>query len=272
MAQSQDPVRATYEIWWSRIQTALNTEVAAGEKNLSRLLHKIYAQTVGERHASEKFSILWNTEVPAPYLAANRIIRDWIADTVIAQAARFDAIIETGSGWGYNLFNIWLRGGPNVPYHAFEYTEAGRASAQAIRNAAENGPQLQIHPFNYYEADLTPASGLYKRVLVYSSHSIEQIGALPNSFIDGLLALAEEVVCLHFEPVGWQFAEQTGAPIRDSGQRAYSDRHGYNKNLWSLLNAYQQQGRLVIDETSVETMCVKAYNGTSFIRWHSTGR
>jgi len=268
-AQNQDPVRASYEAWWSRVRMALDDEIAAGETNLSRLLCKIYAKTVGERHINESISVLWGTEVPVPYLPANQIIRGWIADTVIANATYADAILETGSGWGYNLFNIWLRGGPDVPYHAFEYTEAGRESAHAIHKATKGGPKLHVHPFNYYEPDLTPVNGRYEHVLVYSSHSIEQIGTLPAAFIEALLSVAKKVTCIHFEPVGWQFAEQTNQPIHNYGQLAYSEKHGYNKNLWKLLNDYQNRGRLHIDETSVETMCVKTYNGTSVIRWHA---
>lgn len=267
--QEQDPVRASYEAWWSRVRDALATEAAAGETNLSRLLHKIFAKTVGERHAKESISVLWGTEVPVPYQASNQIVRDWIADTVISQTAGVDAIIETGSGWGYNLFNIWLRGGPNVPYHAFEYTDAGRESALAVRKAAENGPHLNVHPFNYYEADFSAIKGRYDHVLVYSSHSIEQIGMLPESYPESVLSIAKKVTCIHFEPIGWQFAAENNHPIRDYGQLAYSQKHNYNKNLWELLKKYQAQGRLVIDETSADTMCVKAYNGTSVIRWHS---
>lgn len=265
----KEQVRASYEAWWSRIQSTLKTHVASGETNLSRLLYKIYADTVGERHAAEKFSILWGQEVPVPYLPANRIVRDWIADTVIAHAADVDAVIETGSGWGYNLFNIWLRGGPDVPYHAFEYTDAGRESAAAVRTAAAAGPQMNIHPFDYYAADLTPATGRYGKVLVYSSHSIEQVGELPSSFIDAVLGLAKDVVCLHFEPVGWQFAAESGQRVGDYGQRAYADKHHYNKNLWRMLKQYEKDGRIVVEQALADTMCVKAYNGTSLLRWRS---
>ncbi|MDX9861166.1 MAG: hypothetical protein RBS99_09630 [Rhodospirillales bacterium] len=270
--KSPDQVRERYEAWWSRVRTASKRQIDAGETSLCRILHRTYADTVGERASGEDFSVLWGMEVPVPYLAANRIVRDWIADTVIAAASNTDAVIEMGSGWGYNLFNIWLRGGPDVPYHAFEYTEAGRAVARSVRDASAGGPRIEVHPFDYYDADFAPIAGRYGRVVVFSSHSIEQIESLPAVALEAVLGVAEEVLCLHFEPIGWQFADETRQAIRDYGQRAYGEKHGYNKNLWPLLKDYQQRGRLTIEHTSADAMCVKTYNGTSLIRWRSNPR
>src|SRR4051812_32128837 len=106
--QSSDAARIkeTYEAWWSGVRSAIEAEIASGETDLSRLMHRTFAKVVGRRPSNEWLSLVFGREVPAPFLTAHRIARDWIADTVIEHAARIDAdaIIETGSGWGYNLY------------------------------------------------------------------------------------------------------------------------------------------------------------------------
>lgn len=264
-------IKDVYESWWSRVRAALESQTSAGETELSRLLHVTFAQTVGKRPASEWQSIIFGRETPAPYLAGHRIARDWIADTVIEHAARIgaDAIIETGSGWGYNLFNIWLRGGPPVDYHAFEYTEAGRDTCRSMRAAAHDGPRLETHAFDYHGADLSPVGGRYRRPLIYTSHSIEQIAEMPQSFIEALLAIAPEIEVLHFEPVSWQFDPDHWASERLA---EYCGRQGYNRNLWNLLQANEDAGRLVIEETQANVMAPKTFNTTGLIRWRSGAR
>jgi hypothetical protein len=265
-AEPATDVKATYEAWWSATRDAVDGEIAAGETELSRLMHRAFARTVGARPKTEQTSIIFHREAPAPYLAGHRIARDWIADTVIEHAVRTgaDALIETGSGWGYNLFNIWLRGGPQLPCHAFEYTQAGRETCMRLRDAAWAGPQVEVHAFDYYAADLSAVAGRYRRPLIYTSHSIEQIGVLPQSCIDAFLGAADEVTVLHFEPVSWQFApdEEASRSVLKHCQRS-----GYNTNLWPLLQANAADGRLVIEETEANVMAPKLTNSSSLIRW-----
>ena len=270
--QHSDQVRAAYEAWWERTESAIDRHIAAGETDLARLLHLAYRDSVGETPPGPRTSIIYGLELEVPYLAANRIIRDWIADTVIEHASGVDAIIEIGSGWGYNLCNIWLRGGPRVDYHALELTDAGRRCCRKLRDAAQAGPNLAIHPFDYYTADLSALAGRYRTVLVYSSHSIEQVPELPESFIEAMLGLAGFVRVLHFEPVGWQFRATIAPGLPDRGTTAYADLHRYNRNLWTLLQRYAAAGSLVIEDAQPDLMAVKVYNGTSLIRWSASRR
>lgn len=272
MSSHAEDVRSRYEAAWSRIENAVDRNIDAGEQELSRLLHTSYAQTVGEVPGGERVSIFWDTPTPAPYLAANRIIRDWIADTVIHHAAALDAdaVIELGSGWGYNLFNIWMRGGPlDAHYVGLEYTDAGRRVASRIAKSATSGPKLDVHPFDYYELEWRWLAKKFERAVIYTSHSIEQITELPTNFVERVSTLADDFVCLHFEPVGWQIP---GAQDRDAGfgQLEYSQKHGYNTNLWALLNQKAETGSIEIFDARANVMAVKLYNGTSTIFWRPT--
>jgi len=262
-------VKTTYEQWWGQVHDVVLQQQASGEHELARLIHLALAATVGAAPPGERNSILWRTKVPSPYLTSVRIVRDWIADTVIEHSQGCDAIIELGSGWGFNLFNIWLRGGPkSVPYHAFEYTEAGQRTASAVRGAVTAGPAIQIHPFDYRNPDMALATNRYNRVLVYTSHSIEQVNQLPQSLFDRLMDIAQDVKVLHFEPVGWQFRDELGqARDMDFGQRAYCERRKYNENLWAMLRALESKGRIAIRSAEADMMGVKVYNSTSLIVW-----
>lgn len=263
-----DKIKAIYEAWWSTVRGAVEDEIASGEVGLSRILHRTFAEAVGKPPPGDPPSIIFGQETPAPYLAAHRIGRDWIADMVIEHADRIqaDAIIETGSGWGYNLFNIWMRGGRRVPCHAYEYTEAGRETCRRVLEAARDGPDVSIHAFDYHAADLSAVNGRYKRPLIYTSHSIEQITLLPQTCIDAFLSVGEEVNVLHFEPVSWQFAPDEVASER---VRRHCEKSGYNDNLWPLLRTNAAAGRLLIEETMANVMAPKLTNSSGLIRWKS---
>src|SRR5262249_1479919 len=83
-------------------------------------------------------------------------------------------IIELGSGWGANLFYLWLGGAPRAAaYVAMEYTEAGREATRLLAGI-EPGPALAIRAFDYHRPDLSEfRTG--DRTIVFTSYSIEQI-------------------------------------------------------------------------------------------------
>jgi hypothetical protein len=263
-----DPIRLLYDGQWNQAGKAVEAEIAAGETDLSRLLNRSYATLIGANAPARRTGLAFGRVYEASSLAAYRLDRDWTADIVIAHASRIgaDAIIETGAGWGYNLFNIWLRGGPDTPCHAFEYAAAGRETALRVRDAVAAGPALEVHAFDYRAPDLSPVVGRYRRPLVFTRHSIEQVPELPQAFIDALLDLAPVVEVLHFEPVGFQFA-----PLQEASAavQAHSLVQGYNTNLWALLQANEAAGRIVIEEAQDNVMAAKLKNASSLIRWRT---
>lgn len=268
-------VAASYERLWGRVNEVLSCIETDREKELARIIRRALLATAGEEPPGERISLFWRREVPAPYTNAINFIRGWIADEVIAatEISAPQAIAELGSGWGYNLFNVWLRGGPRlIPYYAFEYTQAGRQCSDRIAKMATEKPNLEIYAFDYRAPDLSPLHGRFESVLLYTSHSIEQVAALPDSLFDQILGLAPSVTVVHCEPVGWQFREKLNqTEARDYGQRAYCERHGYNMDLWEKLTDLEHAGRIQIDQAQADLMSVKLFNGTSLIRWRKLG-
>jgi hypothetical protein len=272
MSTQKEIVRSAYEAWWGATEAAIAAVLDSGERELSRILHLAYERSIGRTPPGERVSVLFEMAAPADYLSANRMIRDWIVDRVIAEARRVeaDAVVEMGSGWGYNLFNFHARGGPRIPLYACEFTEAGRRCAAMVRDAAL-APALTILPFDYYELDFSGLPGAHKRVLVFSSHSIEQIETLPETFFTRLLALGEQVAGMHFEPVGWQFSDLP-APPATQGARAHAERHKYNTNLWTLTQEAERDGRVRVLDRRRDVMAAKVYNPTSLLHWVGASR
>lgn len=265
---AKEPIRQRYDTLWSQADAAIDAEIAAGETDLSRLLHRSFACLTQGYAPATQTGLAFGSAYEAPSLATYRLDRDWTADTVIALAARIDAdaIIETGAGWGYNLFNIWLRGAPDVDFHAFEYVAAGRGAALRLRDAVAAGPRLEVHAFDYRTPDLSAVAGRYRRPLIFTRHSIEQIPLLPQTCIDAFLDLAPAVGVLHFEPVGFQVdPEKAGS----AETRTHSLKQDYNTNLWDLLQANAAAGRIVIEEAEVNVMAAKIKNASSLIRWRT---
>jgi hypothetical protein len=112
-------------------------------------------------------------------------------------------IVELGSGFGKNLFRLWLNGGPpRAKYFAFEFTANGRKCASYLASL-ESGMKFETRAFDYY----TPKIDGFDRnakTFVFSSYSIEQIPTLGTAVFEELLALPGLTKVVHVEPVGWQ--------------------------------------------------------------------
>jgi hypothetical protein len=188
--------------------------------------------------------------------------RGMIAETVVQSCLpETRAIIELGSGWGANLLNVWLRGGPRLAaYYAGEVTENGRRCVAALA-AVDSSLDLRVMPFDFNQPDFSPfrSDG---HVVVFTVHSIEQIPQLSSDVIQGVLDLAPRVTGLHFEPIGWQIGKSAGS------SEAYAARHDYNRNLWSVLRDFAVRQSLLIERVSVDEIGLNPKNSTTVVCWH----
>jgi hypothetical protein len=178
-----------------------------------------------------------------------------------------DTVIELGSGWGNYLMRIWLSGGPrDARYYACEYTRTGRACTEAL---ATLEPGLKIVPvaFDYRQPDFS-AIEPGARTVVYTSHSVEQVDVLPRALFEKLLALSDEVVGLHLEPVGWQVRRERGErlPAFSEAHQRRCQKYEYNRNLWPLLLQLEADGLIAIQE-AIPDIVGMSYNPATLIRW-----
>jgi hypothetical protein len=169
-------------------------------------------------------------------------------------------VVELGAGGGINLLNLWLWGGPLVPYYALEPAEAGRETA-AMLAALEPKLDLTTLPYDYEHPryDELPRVG---HALVFTVHSVEQVTELPREAITGLFELGDRVTGLHFEPVGWQIVDHP-----DEAAYEYAQRQLYNRNLWPLLKELEAAGELRIDTVTPDLFGDKSKNPGTLIVW-----
>jgi hypothetical protein len=170
-------------------------------------------------------------------------------------------VVELGAGWGNNLADLYLWGGPKVPYYALEPTGSGRSCATLL---AELAPELDLValPFDYER----PSYDLPRdneHVLVLTCMSIEQITDLRREALTGLFALGESMTVVHFEPLGWQIR---GDP-ESSKAREYARHRGYNTNLWPLLVELAEAGELTIDRVVPDMIGHKRKEPSSLVVW-----
>jgi hypothetical protein len=203
------------------------------------------------------------TEVPAA--VARGGYQALVVDTVLDRCeAGTDLVVELGSGWGRNLLLAWLLGGPrSARYVAAEYTAAGRRVAKRLA-AFDGDLDLVAIPFDYRAPDLSSVARA-RHAVVFTAHSVEQVAVLPAALVDCVRGLAERVSCLHFEPVGWQFA----ATEMEGSSRSYAERHDYSANLAALLRNRAEAGEITLEPPVLEAVGVNPANATTVVAWRS---
>jgi hypothetical protein len=237
---------------WPHIQRALEKAIAAGESDLARLVaaanNAIQPDVVtllpSASHQSTSFGQL--VSLPASLAFAGR---DAFVAAEVRSACREDTdlIVELGSGWGRNLANVWLSGGPrSARYISGEFTAAGRAAAELMGRACPAFP-LSTLPVDFYNLPAESLPRSERHAVVFTHQSIEQIPQLPRAALEVLLTIAPQVSCINMEPIGWQLPNTIpGAGNSHAFSQDYSEQHDYNRNLWTTLKAIEADGLISV--------------------------
>lgn len=150
---------------------------------------------------------------------------DILVRTVAALVdSEVDCVVELGSGPGYNLGELFLALPPGQRRPALiacEPSEQGRRLTEQLFSTTP-GAEISTRPFDYYEPDLGFLAA-FKKVVVFTSHSIEQIPILGPGLYESLLA-APVCACVHQEPIGWQRYTNLAASVR----KLHDDEHAWN--------------------------------------------
>ncbi|MGR3467046.1 MAG: hypothetical protein ACU0CI_04145 [Shimia sp.] len=175
------------------------------------------------------------------------------------------AIVELGSGWGANLFQLYVGLGytacRGIDFHGAEFTDMGQKAANRI--ASYDGRiNFHSHSFNYRKPDISFLEGYSGHILIFTRHSIEQVDKIAHQLYQMIYDLNVNVTLMHFEPVGWQrkqylrearesndvdFFTKIGENIDERTTSVehqvenaawWSWRLSYNKNLLSIINRY----------------------------------
>jgi hypothetical protein len=288
---ARDPalVRDQYEDYWSTVLDSARAIVAAEPQNLARAVNLCIAAFASRprkvrRIRSRRIAALLAGRSLPPVLSPrciDTITRVAITD-LVAGCCGDDTqrIIELGSGWGTNLFCLWLSGGPrSAEYVAMEYTAAGREVTQLLAGT-EADLSMTVRAFDYHRPDLSEFRR-NDRTVVFTSYSIEQITTLSDALFDELLAIPGLDRVIHVEPVSWQLLDQGAAgpvigvlsrvvPPRLSLEldvRRRSRSTAYNRDLIGRLRSLERTGRLHIERIAKNYVGPNPLNPGTAIVW-----
>ena len=180
-------------------------------------------------------------------------------------------IVELGSGWSANLFQLYIALGrsrsSNLTYIGAEYTDQGRECARAIANFDDN-IDYEDYEFDYRSPDISFLDRFEGHILVFTRHSIEQVDKIHHELYQKLFELGPKVTLVHFEPVGWQRDPALLAARREKNDAVFeyigkgmsnsieteadqirnaawwSWRLDYNMNLESIVRRYLKEDKI----------------------------
>ncbi len=246
-----------YETTWNRVGSIVSQEIDTGRKR-SEILSTILRKVSGDFLANQPFLdyyretgcqfdksgrpteriIVRNGEYRlVPFQQFDDIpVSTTLTEFLDAHQGQIDCIVELGSGFGKNLFNLYSEicdRNIQIPLHACELTAGGRQVTEQLRGIDSKIP-LSIHAFDYYKPDFSFLDAGV-RALFFTVHSIEQIPNLGQAVFEQMLNRTSDCNCFHFEPVGWQ-----------TDDRLVQSRQRHNSSLTSFsLGPRTRIGRLL---------------------------
>ncbi len=142
------------------------------------------------------------------------------------------AVMELGSGWSCNLFQMFIGWGATrsrkTIYYGGEYTREGQKTGKFIAKI-EDSLQYRGFNFDYRSPDVRFLKRQRGHILLFTTHSVEQVDIIDPTLFEQLAELEQDVTVVHFEPVGWQ-RDKTLHDARIAADDAFFESLGKNIN------------------------------------------
>lgn len=257
-----------YDKGWLNRQTKVLSYIENGERQIGHVYGRLRNFWMSGRWPVGHYEdfVIDGQEVKLLARSGYMYYRHAAAEAVIDRATKETGlVVELGSGMCDTMFTIWAESRLNWPrYVACEFSEAGRRTSRMLA-ALEPRMKFDARFFDYRKPDFSGIPKAANHAIAYSTHSIEQVDQVSGELIERLCDLAPRVTGLHFEPIGWQFAEDPSRPLV-ANHKARCMEFKYNENFWALLNSYQDRGLIRILE-AVPYWAGLSYNPACKIVW-----
>lgn len=292
-SERREFVRAQYENLWAGVKAKAATLLEIGERDLSRIhlfMRRNFGPDFENEILKEKYAGHEKQKSKSGFIYDRQIIDVNDADTrvvtlmtdAVKMRAAIDAfgpnikrVIELGSGWGKNLFNLFKFGTPlATEFIALELTETGREITRAL--AAHCAPTMRISAkeFDYYKPDFSFLSD-NKPTAIFTHHSIEQMPEISGQLLDSILAIPGFSCAVHMEPCGFQiptnnWLENGNLKLMrgiDTRNRNFAAARNQNTNLYPLLRQYEREGKISIRSVQKYFTSHLIENATTLIVW-----
>jgi hypothetical protein len=266
-----------YDTAWRSVIDSVKALTSQKEGNLARVLNLLakppepnpnadLLDRYGYRFCGRRLTGIPNYYYEAPLF-------DLLLQQELHRAVDSDTrnIVELGSGYGRNLFRIWLNGGPNdAAYVGGEFTAGGRECASLLASL-EQKIKFSSVPFDYYQPSVT-GFDKNKKTFVFTCYSIEQIPTISDRFFELLLSMPGLYRAMHFEPVGWQRKAQRPLPFTDESRLLAATRMSaqelrYNTNLLETLDRLEAERKIVIEEIKYDFLAHRPNLPGTLIVW-----
>ncbi len=243
-------------------------ELNISRKDPGRYYQKDIAQKIGERilgdegkKIGDNFSYpdVHNGKYTTSHISQIRYLAQLIRPNTTG-------IMELGSRWSSNLFQLFIAHGATrskkIIYYGGESTREGQICAKFIANIEPN-MNYRSFRFDYREPNVSFLQRQRGHILLFTTHSIEQVDVIDPILFTQLKEIANEITVVHFEPVGWQRIpelihrreDQDDAFFEAIGEKAiagnvelvsnnaawWSWRLNYNTNLLRIVNGLERE-------------------------------
>jgi hypothetical protein len=168
-------------------------------------------------------------------------------------------LVELGAGLGDKLLSVVAGLGNVVEAFGGEFTASGVECGQIL--AGKSGANVKFFRFDYN--DPATLAKIPEGSVIYTSHSIEQIPQLQDSFIEGLIKARPRHV-IHLEPC---YEDQDQSTMIGLLRRKYTEMNDYNRNLVGLLMKYEASGKISIVRHEKNVFSDTPFNPTSILVW-----
>lgn len=192
----------------------------------------------------------------APAREVMKSYQDLLLETLRPLAP--EILVELGCGMGDKLLKVARDLGSREVYGG-EFTRSGVECGRLL--ATRLGVPARFEHFDYNEPDTQES--VPTQATVFTSHSIEQIPQLRESFVEGLIQRKPKRV-IHFEPC---FEDQDPTTLLGLMRRRYTEMNDYNKNLVGLLRSFEHRNALRIVEHQANIFSDTPFNPTSILIW-----
>lgn len=197
--------------------------------------------------AAEKLEIDPETIIPAfdsgklllaPYKHVLARHLELYAEVLGTYASSASALVEFGAGFGSKLLRLSdIPPFDRLPLFAAELTNSGRALIELLAKRA--GKQIAVGACDFREGTMS-GFGIPAESIIFTSFAAHYVPLLSSRFVELFSALKPKVV-VHFEPCLEHLDEKS---LHQLMCRHYILRNDYNRNIASLLEAEERNGKI----------------------------
>ena len=250
-AGETDPLRAIrlYQAWQESIRRAYDPDT-----DTFSFTPQVYDESIPRLPTGRPVyfrSSMLGEEIKLPYYMRRDVAR-FVLDFIAFNNLNVDTIVELGSGYGANLFELHYAGCPRgIELHSAEPAPDLRRVTDLLVTL-DPAVRIATHPFDFRDPDLGFLTGR-DSILFFTHMSVMFVPEIGEAAFLAMMATAPRVTCIHLEPVGWQLA--AGQYAASVGQRQVALQKMFNQDLIPVLQGLHNAGRLQVTGIYKDVMC-----------------